>query len=399
MAGKTSKFLGKVSRNTQQQKQKSSSFGYLNLPNGVSVFKEEPGRFQLDILPYEVTDERHPDRDEEFEIAIPGSLWYKRPFKRHNSIGSDNARVVCPSSIGKKCPICEYRAKLLKEGANWKDEEVRALRPSDRNLYVVVPIGHSKFDEVPHVWDISHSLFQTKLNDELEEDEENGVFPDLQDGKTLKIRFAEAEMGRNKFAETSRIDFEDRDPYKDSILDKVPNLDEILEIKSYAELERMFLQTEDAADEPDKERPRGTRSDRGDRTTRTREPEPEPEQEEQPARTRRTRQAEPESEAEEPPARTRRTRQPEPEPEDEPEPTPARTRRTRQPEPEPEDEPEPEEPPARVTRTRRNEEPAASGKNKCPAGYRFGHDADEKDECGSCKIWDACMSEREKLGV
>ncbi len=51
----------------------------------------------------------HPDRDEEYGIAVPGSLWYKRPYWLHRGVGPENVSIVCPSSIGKKCPICEYR--------------------------------------------------------------------------------------------------------------------------------------------------------------------------------------------------------------------------------------------------------------------------------------------------
>ena len=66
------RFKGTVSRNAQKQ-QRGASYGHLNLPKGLSIFKEEPGsRVNLDILPYEVTAANHPDRDDEYEIAFPG---------------------------------------------------------------------------------------------------------------------------------------------------------------------------------------------------------------------------------------------------------------------------------------------------------------------------------------
>lgn len=243
MKKKRSSFKNKVRRDAERQKSASSNYGYLILPNGVSVFSPEPGsRVKLDIIPYEVTDANHPDKYEDEQIATVGELWYKRPFRIHRNIGTANDAVVCPRSFGKPCPICEYREKLLKEGAD--KEETNALRPSQRNLYVVIPQGVKGMEEKPHIWDMSQYLFQNLLNTELEEDEDNGVFPDLEDGKTLKIRFDSSQIaGGRAFAEASRIDFATRrKPYDESILDIIPKLDEVLKVLSYKELEAKFLE-------------------------------------------------------------------------------------------------------------------------------------------------------------
>lgn len=241
-------FKGAVTQNISKQKRGSKQYGYLNLPKGIQMFKEEPGsKALLDILPYEVSSKYHPDRDEEYGIAVEGSLWYKRPFWIHRNVGPENNTVVCPSSIGKRCPICEYRAQRLKEGAAWDDEEIRALKTTMRNLYVVVPIDNPKYEEVPHIWDISQYLFQDKLNEEIQENEEYETFPDLEEGYTLSIRFSEETFGKNKYADVSRIDFKERSkPYPESILEKVPCLDDLLEIRSYKSLEALFLGADDA---------------------------------------------------------------------------------------------------------------------------------------------------------
>ena len=246
---KKSIFRDRVANNSHKQKTQSSSYGYLQIPKGVDIFKEEPStRVFLDFLPYRVTSERHMDRDDSLGIAVPGELWYKRPFLIHRNIGGGNDAVVCPTSVGKKCPICEYRAKLFKEGSASK-EETDALKVSRRNLYVVVPIGHKEYEEKPHIWDISQYLFQDMLNDEIEDDPENAVFPDLEEGLTLRIRFGEGSIGSNRFAETSRIDFRERKRgYDEEILEEVPNLDECLLIHPYEKLERMFLELEDEED-------------------------------------------------------------------------------------------------------------------------------------------------------
>lgn len=242
-----------VQRDAERQKQASSSYGFLRLPKGVPIFNVDGGsRVKLDIMPYVVQMENHPDRYDDEGIAAPGELWYKLPFKIHRNIGVDNDAVVCPRSFGKPCPICEYREKRLKEGANWKDDEIKEIKASQRNLYVVTPRGSKEHEEIPHIWEMSQFLFQNLLNQELEEDEANAVFPDLEDGKTLRIRFDKQQLGKNSFAEASRIDFYDRkEAYDESILDDIPCLDECLEVLSYKELEAKFLEIdpEDIADE------------------------------------------------------------------------------------------------------------------------------------------------------
>jgi len=241
----TSNFGSSVAKNAQQQRQSKNSYGYLNLPSGLPIFSPEPKtKVMLDIMPYVVTDENHPDRYDDEGIAMPGTLWYRRPFSIHRQIGVDNNTVVCPRSIGRsRCPICEYRERKLKEGANWDDDDIQQIKPSDRNLYVVIPINSGEYDEVPHVWDMSQYLFQELLNEELEEKPEMGVFPDLEEGKTLKIRFAEGTAFNTSFAEASRIDFHDRDAvYDETIMEDIPNLDEVLKVLSPEQLETKFFE-------------------------------------------------------------------------------------------------------------------------------------------------------------
>lgn len=329
---------GGVSRNAQKQVQ-GSQYGYLNLPKGLSMFKEEPkSRVDLDIMPYEVTSQSHPDRDDEYGIAQPGSLWYKFPFLVHRNIGSDNTAVICPTTLKKKCPICEYRAQLMKDGAAWDEDSVKALKPSLRNLYSIIPKGSKKYEEKPHIWDISQFLFQNKLNEEIGENEKYETFPDLEDGYTLRIRFSEGSFGTNKFADTSRIDFVDRKPYDEDILDKIPSLDELLEIKSYKELSALFFGnlSEDEVKDDDEHEYEGDRDNSSDNDD---------------------------------------------EPDDDDKKDDYK-----------EDHEKPPENPAKA-RERRRQEKAVAGKkeNPCPNDHEFGKDCDEYDECEKCDKWDDCF--------
>jgi hypothetical protein len=249
-----SQFAGKVGSNVQNQKRAASTYGYLQLPKGINVFSVNPnGKATFDIIPYEVTDPKHMDRNEENDVALEESLWYKKPFKIHRNVGVDNDTIVCPTTIGKKCPVCEYRSKRILEKA--EKTELDSLKASLRNLYIIIPKGMKDFEEIPHIWDMSQHLFQNLLNDEIEENSDYEVFPDLEDGLTLKVRFVPGQMKTAKpYPEASRIDFVERtDSYDESILEDVPNLDEVLKILSYEEINAKFYEVEEQEEEIEEE--------------------------------------------------------------------------------------------------------------------------------------------------
>lgn len=366
---KKSKFKGAVSRNAEKQN-RGSQYGYLRLPKGINMFKEEPKtRVELDIIPYVVTCDNHPDRDEEYGIAVKGELWYKRPFWLHRGVGSDNQSIVCPSSVGKPCPICEYRAQLLKDGAEWDDDTVKALKPSMRNLYVVIPKKNKNYPEEPHIWGISQFLFQDKLNEEIQENEEYETFPDLEEGYSLRIRFAEGTFGSNKFAEVSRIDFiERKKPYDESILEKIPSLDDILEILPYHTIEAMFFgnMSPDEDEEYDDEDVKKKRKEDEDIDDDMEEEEDEDIDEDY-----------------------------EDDEEDEEEDDEDKDEEDEEEEEEHDKKKSKKSPPKR--RQLHSKVTKGKGKNKCPYGHEFGVDNDSYDDCDNCEVWEKCLeaSDRE----
>lgn len=366
MAKKQSRFAGKVSSDAQRQKNQGASYGHLLLPRGVRVFKETPGgRVTLDVIPYIVSSDKHIDRNAELGIAVPGEPWYKRPYYLHRNI--NNESYVCLSSIGKKCPICEYRAKMIKEGA--PKEETGALKPSLRNLYVIVPIGAKDFEEEMHIWDISQAMFQQMLNNELEENPENEVFPDPESGKSLRIRFESKTIGKSKpFAEANRIDFVDREEtYDEGIIEKAPDLDTIIKILSYKELEAIFLELDevDVVDVDDDEPVRKP-------LKKKEEDDNEGEDDVKPTRLRKAKEVVVDDE-DDPPVRTSLKKKAVEED------VPLTRKR----------------PGAKVEGADLKPASVAKEKNKCPSGFRFGVDTEQFDECDSCSIWDACIDEKE----
>jgi hypothetical protein len=386
-ASKFGSFKGKVAANSAQQRSKQSNYGHLILPRGVSVFTPEPGsRISLDFMPYIVTDDNHPDRNDELEIAVKGSIWYKRPYKTHRSVGAENATIVCPSSIGKKCPICDYRKKKLDSGTKWDDPDVRPLRPSERTLYLVNPKGSKKFEEKLHVWDFSNFLFQNQLDEELEENPDFGEFPSLENGLTLKVRFSEETFEKNKYAATSRIDFEERDyAYPEEMLTDAPSLDEVLAVKSYEEIQKLFFEAgeieEDEAETGEEAKPIRTLAKpktNGDarRTVRAADDEQEAVEEVEEVEEE-EKKATPKTIDKKPLQRAPLRRAAEPEPEEEEEERPVARAAA---------------PKRVVTASTAPKRVAAASDETCPSGYGFGEDCDQHDECEECPVWNNCYA-------
>lgn len=243
-----SSFSGRIKSNAEQRK-KGFSYGYLTIPMGVDLFQPETdSRVVFDIMPYEVTDKNHMDVPQ----AEVGELWYKKPFKIHREVGATKKTVICPTTFGKPCPICEYATELRKR--EHSDEEIRALRPSKRNLYaVIVRSGKGKNDKV-QLFEMSDFLFQKTFEEQLSEETEFDVFPDHQEGFSIRVRFAEDSLGGNKYASPTRFDFVERnEQYDDSILDKIPKLDELLEVLSYNQIKAMFFEMDDDIEEAEHE--------------------------------------------------------------------------------------------------------------------------------------------------
>jgi hypothetical protein len=336
---------------------------------------------RLDIIPYIVSDPHHLDRDDEKDIATVGTEWYRKAFKVHNELGpTGNESIICPTTFGKKCPICEYRVKRIKEGAH--KDEFKLLYPKERSLYNVIPIDSEKLEEKIYLWNMSDYLFQGALNDELIDNPENGIFPDLAEGKTLVLKLKWKAIGDNSYPEVKDITFEDREPYDAGILDEVADLDTVLKVLSYNEIAALFFGEEDAGSLHD----------------------PKDDDEDEPKETRRSHRAEKE-EPEEPRSKYRRGGEVKEEPKEEEKEPPARSRRTPV-EEEPatrsrrsapvEEKEEEKEPPRRVSRGATKEESETKGDGKCPAGYKFGTDFEKYKACDTCKVYDDCFEASKK---
>ncbi len=390
---------------------------FQNIPQGTQFYNPEEGKATLRLLPYIVSDPKHPDGDS----APVGDIWYKRPFKRFRQIGLDKKPYISPKSINKPCPIMEYYS-AAKADPSIPDKEADRAKPQDMVMYNVQVLDQkTKSWSDPMFWFFSYACFEKPFKKELmdPDNEDYLAFMDLEGGYDIRVRWEKESFGGHDFLSAGNISFIERDDLDESILDEVIDLDTVLKVLPYKDLQNLFLEIdeegEDSEQEPEQEE-KPARSARGKKSA-------EPEPEEQPRRGRK-RDPEPEPESEEKPARrSRATKEPEPEPE-----RPAR--RSRKPEPVDEcphgfvfgddfdtkkkcDKCEVFEScettyNASITPAEKKSDkevkPAAGKKgkasdeeNECPSGYRFGTDCDEKPECKDCPVWDACMDRQEEL--
>jgi hypothetical protein len=200
-------------------------------------YPEDKGVFEIDILPYVVSDAFHPDEIEK------GSLWYRRTYRLHFL---ERQPVVCPRSVNKPCPICEEVDRLSKDYDVNKDL-IRALKSREQCLFNIVDPSDKERNIKVFNW--SSYKFAQVLERELDEtdDFDDCGFADLEGGSTLKFRLSENTYEGRKFLETTRLDFRrPRQDYDESILDEVADLDKILKVKSYEEISRLFLGLEES---------------------------------------------------------------------------------------------------------------------------------------------------------
>lgn len=213
---------------------------YLKGADKLTFFKPKAGVMLLDILPYEAG-EGNP-------WAEPGNLHWERTFYAHRGIGANNDSFLCPRMTSKeRCPICEHRARLQKEGDPDMENLIKDLAPKERQLFNVIDTKEP--DKGVQVWDFSYHLFgkllEARLRDSDEEDNWGNFFF-MEGGFTLKIGFgSKSYAGRRAYVEVETIDFKPRrEDYEEDILEKVHCLDDLLTSPSYEKLKATFLETE-----------------------------------------------------------------------------------------------------------------------------------------------------------
>lgn len=226
-------------RAAQREGGRSRAGQYLKVPEGVEFWKpEKEATHDLDFLLYKVSVDNHP------EGIAAGDLWHRRLILVHYEVGPELKAFLCPKTMGEnhRCPICEEQARMYRDPD--ADREVtKKLNAKERELFNVVCLQ----DKEPTVklFEISTYLFGEALEKEIREgDESFADFAELSGGSTLKTRWEKASAGKQSWFNCDRIDFKPREDYPETVLDEVIDLDSILVVPTYEELEAAFLGTE-----------------------------------------------------------------------------------------------------------------------------------------------------------
>jgi hypothetical protein len=223
--------------------------GYLNTPEGAEFIKVKgKGPYNWDIIPYKVNVSNHPE-------VGKGEEWYQRTIFVHYNIGSDNKAFICPKTIGKPCPICEYVKELFNSDEEENIELAKQIKAKERELYNIIDLDDQ--EKGVQLFEYSYHLFGKALDEEVNEgDDDLAGFAELEGGKTLEVHFRKKKLGKNEFYEVRKIDFEDREEYEKDILEDAYDLDSLLKVQGYDFLQKALFDApleEEEDKEDDKE--------------------------------------------------------------------------------------------------------------------------------------------------
>ncbi len=380
---------------------KSGVMDWKKVDGDVEFFSPKEGRNRINIIPYTIKTKNHPlVKRGEFEV---GDKDYVMDIFTHRGVGPSEASVIClKSTYGKPCPICEYAAQLKKQG---KEDEAGALKPSRRCFYNV---QDCKNPDKLFVFEASHFLFEKELIDEARDDEEGGFvdFADEESGKEIKFRCSKVSKGGFEFNEFKSFSFEDRDEnIPDELIESAISFDEIMNVPTYEEVEKILYGEDDEDDEPaPKSKNKNREEDEGDedgeefeapkksKSKRVEEDEDDDddddEEDEKPAKKPVKKPAadddeEDEDDDDEPAAKSKSKSKAVEDDDDDDEPKSKKKSKT-------DDDEEDEEPVAK--KSSKKDKGCDGDCEKCPFGHKFGVDTDEFDDCDDCDIWDKCIN-------
>ncbi len=253
-SSKTAKKRKRLSASRRMKEHKSGfERSSIIVPDGMELFSlKKTGKYRIEILPYTVGKGN--------QFADEGEQYFERTFFTHRNVGpEENAHYVClDKTYGKKCPVCEHRAKEAKK-ARSDEDYIASLAPKERQLFNI--FDHDEPEKGAQLWELSFHTFGKLLDlkvKEADEDEDFDSFFDPEDGKTLKLTVTEEKMGSNSYKSVKSIDFKDRtEEIPAEVLEGVACLDECVKRMSYDDLYAVLHQEgKDDDDEDEEERPR-----------------------------------------------------------------------------------------------------------------------------------------------
>ncbi len=226
---KDKKYKFTSARETAEKMESGFGMSTLVLPEKTKLFKLKSDKtIKIDIIPYRVGKGNR--------RADEGMVHWEREYHMHRGIGANNESVVCLArTSNKKCPVCQFVSGLQRD-AKASDETIKGLLPKQRQLFNVIDVNNR--EDGIQVWDVAPFNFGDLLQKMISDSEEGEGWDDFshpEKGSTLKLGVSEATMGDGgKFFKVVSIQLVPRKkPYKMSIIDKAPCLDECIKELDY----------------------------------------------------------------------------------------------------------------------------------------------------------------------
>ena len=225
----------------------------LTRPDNCSFFSiKEEGNRRIDIIEYVVPEEPKSGPN---PFARPGELYYERTFYHHRNIGADGKTYVCPrKTMGKRCPICDDIDKMQKE-SDVDPDAIKALLPKERQLFNVY--DRDEPSKGVQLWEISFHNFGKQLDKEIKHADEDEGYDTFwyanENGWTLRIGFEKVSFAGTSYCKAATVGFKKREtPIPDGIKNEVLQLDNLLTILPYEQLNAIFLMEEQPANNGEK---------------------------------------------------------------------------------------------------------------------------------------------------
>ena len=195
--------------------------------------KEDP--HILDIIPFKAG-KMMPD----FMRIKEGKDAYYLDVYVHQNVGPGKAWVVCPSrNYGQPCPVCDYIDGLVREGKEYEDYS--DIAPKRRCVYNIV--NQSTVRDARkgvQIWEVSHKFSEKPIQAAARTPRGGGSVPFSHPDKDvgMSVSFS-VDSDTYKTISGHKLIPRDYD-IGDDILDQAYQLDQIVEVLSYEEIEKFF---------------------------------------------------------------------------------------------------------------------------------------------------------------
>jgi hypothetical protein len=202
------------------------------------IFKPKAGMNHIDIIPYIVATDKHPNH------VRPGYPDYLLDIYVHRFVGASKSTFLCLQQMyGKPCPICEERERM-KNDPTLPEDEYKKLFPKRRTIYNVINTELPERDQKVQLFEEVYSWFEGAMLEVVKLKNEY-LFWDIEDGKGIEFMLTEKKTPQGTNNTYGQFLFEKRPAYKESIYEKAYKLDELLIIPTYEEVRNAFLSVDE----------------------------------------------------------------------------------------------------------------------------------------------------------